>query len=322
MTLRLIRGDAVRQACPMGLAIDAVAGGFAALSAGRARVPLRSRMDLGNGALALIMPAGLGGGSYYVVKVVSVVPGNPGRGLPLITALVLLGDATTGATLAAIDGESLTALRTGAAGGVAARLLAPADARIAALFGAGAQARAQLLGLAAVRPIGEVRVVTRSPEHGEAFLRWAATHSELGRIRLLLRPPEAAVDGAAIVVTATSSPTPVFDGTRLGPGAHVTAVGAFTPDTRELDDATIRGATIFVDERSAAIAEAGELAGLRPEDVREIGAVITGRVPGRSSVQERTVFKSVGNAIQDLVVAAAIYDRARELGLGEEVPFP
>lgn len=306
----------------MALAIEAVAGGFVALSAGRATVPLRSRVDLGNGALALTMPAGLGGSPYYAVKLVTVVPGNPGRGLPLVTAIVLLSDAATGATLAVIDGEALTALRTGAAGGVAARSLAPPVAPVAALFGAGAQARAQLLALVAVRPIGEVRIVTRSPEHGQAFLRWAAARSELAGIRVLLRSSAVAIDGAAIVITATSSPTPVFDGTRLGPGTHVTAVGAFTPDTRELDEATIRGATVFVDERSAAIAEAGELAGLRAEDVREIGAVLAGRAPGRSTAEERTVFKSVGNAIQDLVVAAAIYDRSRELGLGEEVPFP
>lgn len=306
----------------MALAIAAVADGFVALSAGRAIVPLRSRLGLAEGAVGLTMPAGLDGSPYYAVKLVTVVPANPGRGRPLITAIVILSDAATGEALAVIDGESLTALRTGAAGGVAARALARPEATVMALFGAGVQAREQLLALAAVRPIALVRVVTRSPEHAAALLRWATGRPELSTVRLEARTAEAAVAGAEIVVTATSSRTPVFAGAQLEPGAHVTAVGAFTPDTRELDEATIRGATVFVDHRRAALAEAGELAGLRPDDVREIGEVLAGLRPGRTGAKERTVFKTVGNAIQDLVVASVIYDRARQLGLGEEVTFP
>ena len=303
----------------MTVAIDAVAAGFVALSAGRAAVPLRTRFQLDEGAVGLTMPATLQGSPYYVVKLVSVVPANPRRGRPLVAATVVLSDAATGELLALIDGESLTALRTGAAGGVAARLLAAPEARVVALFGAGAQARAQLLAVAAVRSVEEIRVVTRSPEHGAALLQWAAKRPELANARFSLQTADHAVPGAAIVITATSSPTPVFDGTLLGVGTHVTAVGAFTPNTRELDAAAMRGATVFVDQRDAALAEAGELVGSQASDVREIGAALAGHVPGRSDRDERTVFKSVGNAIQDLVVAAAIYDRARELGLGEEV---
>ena len=306
----------------MAVAIDAVADGFVALSSGRTTVPLRSRIGLADGAVALTMPAGRADAPYYAVKLVSVVPANPGRGRPLVSALVLLADAVTGETLAVIDGESLTALRTGAAGGVAARCLAPPAARVVALFGAGVQARAQLLALAAVRAIAVVGVVTRSPEHAGALIRWAAERPELSGVRLQAQTADAALAGAEIVVTATSSPTPVFAGTCLRPGVHITAVGAFTPDTRELDEVTMRGATVFVDHGPSALAEAGELARLGPKDVREIGDVIACRVPGRTSADERTVFKSVGNAIQDLVVATAVYDRARELGLGEEVTFP
>lgn len=306
----------------MALAIAAVADGFAALSAGRATVPLRSRVGLADGAVGLTMPAGLEGSPYYAVKLVTVVPANPGRGRPLIMSVLLLSDAATGEALALIDGESLTALRTGAAGGVAARALARPESTVVALFGAGVQAREQLLALAAVRPIALVRVVTRSPEHAAELLRWAIERPELAAVRLEARTAEAAVAGAEIVVTATSSPTPVFAGSALEPGVHVTAVGAFTPGTRELDAATIRGATVFVDHRHGALAEAGELAGLRPQDVREIGEVLAGLTPGRTGTKERTVFKSVGNAIQDLVVASAVYDRARQLGLGEEVTFP
>lgn len=322
MPLRLLDASQIQLACPMPAAIDAVARGFADLSVGRATVPLRGRLVLPDGVLALTMPAGSAGSSYYVVKLVTVVPANPGRGRPLIAALVVLTDAGTGETLALLDGEALTALRTGAAGGLAARLLALPAARTVALFGAGPQARAQLLALAAVRPIEEVRLVSRSPEHGTALLRWAAEQPALSGLRIAVAAPPAALRGAAIVVTATSSPVPVFDGAALDPGVHVTAVGAFSRETRELDEATMQGARVFVDERGAALAEAGEVQGLRPEDLHEIGAVVSGLVPGRTNAIERTVFKSVGNAIQDLVVASAIYDRARELGLGEEVVFP
>ncbi|MFN2521379.1 MAG: ornithine cyclodeaminase family protein, partial [Candidatus Limnocylindria bacterium] len=132
---------------------------------------------------------------------------------------------------------------------------------------------------------------------------------------------EDAVAGADVVVTATTSRVPVFEGRGLSPGAHVTAVGAFTPDTRELDAETMR-ATVFVDHRASALAEAGELRDVDPTRLWEIGDVAAGRVPGRSRPDERTVFKSVGNAIQDLVVAARVYEVARALGLGEDIAFP
>jgi len=124
------------------------------------------------------------------------------------------------------------------------------------------------------------------------------------------------------VVTATSSHAPVFQGAWLADGVHVTAVGSFTPDMRELDDETLRGARIVVDQRAAALAEAGELRGRRDDEIVELGEILAGRVPGRSNDHERTIFKSVGNAIQDLVVAARAYERARALGVGEEIAFP
>ncbi len=322
MPLRLLRASDVQAACAVHDAIAAVAEGFAALSSGRATVPLRTAVPLPEGAVVLTMPAAAEALSYFAVKVVSVTPANPGRGRPLIGATVLLGDAATGETVALLEGGALTALRTGAAGGLAAELLAKKDARVAALFGAGAQAREQLRALACVRRIEEVRVVTRDPGHAQAFIRWAAERAELGSVRMRSASADDAVAGADVVVTATTSGVPVFRGDTLGPGVHVTAVGAFTPDARELDPETMRGATIFVDQRASALAEAGELRGLGPADVREIGDVAAGRVPGRTDRDERTIFKSVGNAIQDLVVAAKVYDHARAMGLGEELPFP
>jgi len=322
MTVRLLRAADVLAACPMSDAIDAVASGFTALSTGQATVPVRLSVPLRDGAVALAMPAALSGASCYSVKVVTVAPSNAAAGRPIVIGTVLLGDALTGELLALLDGTALTALRTGAAGGVAARELSRAGASRAALFGGGAQARTQLLALATVRPIREVRVVTREPAHAAAFAGWAAREPALSGIAVRPATADTAVADADIVLTATTSRNPVFAGARLGDGVHVTAVGSFTPDARELDDDTIRGARLVVDERSAALAEAGELQGKRPDELVELGEIVAGRAAGRSDERQRTVFKSVGNAIQDLVVAARAFERARELGIGREVVFP
>lgn len=302
-------------------AIAAVEEGFAALSTGRATVPIRTSLPIAGDAIALSMPASIAGGRYWTVKLVTVAPGNTARGLPLIAATVLLGDAATGLPLALLDGTSLTALRTGAAGGVAAKHLARPDSRVVALFGAGAQARTQAEAVATVlgERLRELRVVARDPAHAE---RLAGEAKRTLGVEARASDAEGALRGASIVVTATSSASPVFDGATLGEGVHITAVGSFKPTMRELDDATLSGARIFVDQREAALHEAGELQGRAPDEIVEIGEVIAARAPGRRSASERTVFKSVGNAVQDLVVAARAYERARELGLGEETRWP
>ncbi|HEV2251473.1 MAG TPA: ornithine cyclodeaminase family protein [Candidatus Limnocylindria bacterium] len=322
MTVRLLRAADLEKVCPMSHAIDAVARGFAALSTGQATVPVRLSVPLRHDGVALTMPAALRDASCYSVKVVSVAPRNTLAGRPVVMATVLLGDAATGEILALIDGTALTALRTGAAGGVAARALSRAGATRVALFGAGAQARTQLLALAAVRPIAEVRLVARDPAHAAALRAWAAHERALASVAIQPARPHDAVTGADIVVTATSSPTPVFQGAWLGDGVHVTAVGSFTPRMRELDEETLRGARLVVDQRAAALAEAGELVGRRAEELVELGEIVAGRAPGRSNDRERTVFKSVGSAIQDLAVASIAYERAREAGIGEEIVFP
>ena len=322
MTVRLLRAADLAMVCPMADAIGAVAGGFAALSSGQATVPVRLSVPLRHDGVALTMPAALAGASCYSVKVVSVAPRNVLAGRPVVMATVLLGDAATGELLALMDGTALTALRTGAAGGVAARELSRSSASRVALFGAGAQARTQLLALAAVRSITEVRVVTRDPVHAAALRSWAVHERTLGGVAIHPATPRDAVVDADIVVTATSSRTPVFQGGWLADGVHVTAVGSFTPEMRELDDETLRGARLVVDQRAAALAEAGELRGRRDDELVELGEILSGRAPGRTADSQRTVFKSVGNAIQDLVVAAHAYERARALRVGEEIAFP
>ena len=304
----------------MADAIDAVGEGFIALSDGRAHVPVRIHIPIEAEGLVAAMPASLEGSPYYAVKVVGIAPAAPGAGLPLISATVLLGDAETGAPVALLEGTALTSLRTGAAGGLAARALAAPDAGIVAIFGAGAQARTQLSAVLEVRNIEDVRVTSRDPQHARDFVAWARSRHPDVRIRAA--DAGDAIDGAGIVIAATSSPTPVFDGRSLAPGAHVTGVGSHRPDMRELDADTMRGARVVVDQRAGALAEAGELAGLGEGDVVEIGEVLSGKAAGRTSRGERTVFKSVGNGIQDLVVAALAYERAKALGLGEDIRWP
>ena len=322
MTVRLLRAADVAVACSMADAISAVADGFVALSTGQATVPVRLSVPLRHDGVALTMPAALTGASCYSVKVVSVASRNALVGRPIVAATVLLGDAATGELLALIDGTALTALRTGAAGGVAARELSRSTAGRVALFGAGAQARTQLLALAAVRQITEVRVVTRDPAHAAALRTWAAHERTLGGVAIHPATPKDAIADADIVVTATTSRTPVFQGAWLAAGVHVTAIGSFTPEMCELDGDTLRGARLVVDQRAAALAEAGELRGRTGDEVVELGEILAGRAAGRTSETERTVFKSVGNAIQDLVVAARAYERSGELGIGEEIAFP
>lgn len=306
----------------MADATEAVAAGFVALSAGRATVPLRPSVPLSAAGVAFAMPVSLDGGRWFAVKVVSVAPVNAAAGRPVVSAAILLGDAESGELVALLEGGALTALRTGAAGGVAARALSRPSSAAVALFGGGAQARTQLVALVAVRPVREVRVVTRDPVNAATFCAWAATEPCLRDIRIQRANRREAVESADIVVTATSSPTPVFDGRWLGKGVHITAVGSYAPHMRELDDEALGGARLVVDQRDAALAECGELHGRSADELVEIGEILAGRVAGRSTAEERTVFKSVGNAIQDLVVATLAYERARAGGIGEEVAFP
>jgi ornithine cyclodeaminase/alanine dehydrogenase-like protein (mu-crystallin family) len=272
------------------------------------------------------MPAYSPDVAALAVKVVSVVPANAGRGLPTVPGVVLLIDVDDGRPVALIDGTYLTHMRTGAAIGLAADLLARADAESVALFGIGATAQTSLRATCAVRKIQEVRVVHPHAERFPAFA--AAMRDRLAGQPRLTRydSPQQAVQDASIVITATTSATPVFPGEALAPGAFVGALGAFRPTDRELDDETIRRSRVVVDLRAASLAEAGDLAipiasGLiAAGDIwAEIGEILAGTRPGRSSPDENFVFKSVGNASQDLALAARIYEQAQALGLGRDV---
>jgi len=328
MKLRILSGQDVRRAVTMAEAIQAVREAYVQLSAGQAVVPLRTPVEVDKrDAVTLFMPAYLATSDALGAKIVSVFPGNPARGLPLIHAVVIAVDAETGQPVALMDGTYLTALRTGAASGVATDLLARPDARVATIFGAGAQARTQLEAVCTVRTIEKVWVYDPVPGAAAAYAQeMRARGQPIPADVAAAESPAMAARRADVICTATTSSTPVFDDADLKAGVHVNGIGAYTPQMQEIPAATVGRAKIVVDARSASLAEAGDLIiplkrGLiRETDIHgEIGEVAAGRIPGRESDQEITFFKSVGVAVQDVAVAALILQRAVEQGLGIEV---
>jgi alanine dehydrogenase len=323
--IRILSREEVQRALPMSQAIMAVKDAFVQLSTGRADVPLRASLDVSrHNGVTLFMPAYLSDDDAMAMKIVSVFNDNPSKDLPLIHALVIVVDAETGAPEAVMDGTYLTALRTGAASGAATDALARQDARTAAVFGAGAQGHTQLEAVCAVRPIEEAwlydvdraRAETMAVQMNEAIA---------GSVRVAETPAEA-VRQADVICTATTSSTPVFDDADLQPGAHINAIGAYTPQMQEIPPETVLRAKVVIDHHEAALAEAGDLLIPIEEGVMtvehihaELGEVIAGTRAGREAAEEITLFKSVGVAVQDVAAADAVLKAARDAGLGTEV---
>jgi ornithine cyclodeaminase/alanine dehydrogenase-like protein (mu-crystallin family) len=317
MQIRILSASDVRAALPMPKAIEAMKRAFGQLSAGQATVPLRAQISTDKGT-TLFMPAYLHQTRDLGIKIVSVYGDNPNLGLPLVTATVLALDPQTGLCKALLDGNSLTAIRTGAGGGLAAELLARRDAKVVGLFGAGVQARAQLEAVLAVRDIEQVNLISRTQTSAEKLAAEIETWTKSPAVHLVSTPRHAVQD-ADIVIAATTSGTPLFDGNHLKPGTHITAVGAYTPETREIDTATVQRARIVVDSREACLAEAGDILIPNAPIDAEIGEIVNGDKPGRESADELTFFKSVGVAVQDAVAAAAVLAEAEVMGLGTVV---
>ena len=304
--MEFIDGPTLRQLVPMSALLDAVEDAFRAVSEGRDRSPLRSQVPIPGGTLVL-MPGVRIGGSGHSLKLVTVMPGNADRGLPTVQAVALWIDADSGEPRYVLDGPTLTAMRTGAASGVSARLLARPDASVLAVFGAGAQAEWQIRAVCAARPIREVRVYARRAEALARFVEAMAPQLE-ATVRPVASAAEA-LAGADVVCTATTATTPVFEAEFVEPGSHVSGVGAFQHSMIELPPALFsRAALVAVDSREAALAEAGDLvAALSSGELTDDGFVELGSVPaGWAATRPAdaiTVFKSVGLAIQDLAAA-------------------
>ncbi|MBA2775685.1 MAG: ornithine cyclodeaminase [Chloroflexia bacterium] len=318
----------VQTLASMPKAIELVKVAFAELSEGRALTPLRLSLAVNaESATSLVMAAYVPAAAALGVKVVSVFGRNADRGLPTIASLVTMIDDETGQPLAIMDGAYLTALRTGAVSGAATDLLAREDSKVVTVIGAGAQALTQAAAVCAVRPIERVIVTARSRASLDRFReRLSEDWPDLvNRLETSLDTP-AAVRDADIVCTATSSPTPVFEDADLQPGTHINGVGSFTPRMREIPSRTVARALVVVDQLEPALAEAGDLLiplreGLIRRDhiSRELGHLVTRKVGGRTSDDEITFFKSVGNAVQDVVVGRFVYDEAIRRQVGQSV---
>ncbi len=315
MTIRILSAADVREALPMSKAIAAMRHAYSQLSAGKAIAPPRQHITSDKG-VTLIMPAYLPENSEFGIKVVSVYDENPDINLPRITATVLVLDPVTGLPKAFMDGTSITAIRTGAGGGVAADLLARHNAKKVGLFGAGVQAKAQLQAVMNVRDITCVNLISRTQSSAQQLASEIATWDDAPEVNLTSSPQEVVKD-ADIVICATTSASPLFDGNDLKAGTHITAVGTFVPEKREVDTTTIRRADrIVVDSREACSEEAGELIIPNIEADAEIGEIVNGNKPGRQADDEITFFKSVGVAVQDAVAAAAVLKEAEKKDLG------
>ncbi|HEU0032637.1 MAG TPA: ornithine cyclodeaminase family protein [Kofleriaceae bacterium] len=293
--------------------IDAIAAGFIELSAGKTVVPPR---------VAAASPAGLllampGYASHRLAtKLVSYFPGNAERELPSHHALVAMFDAQTGAPTAVIDGTLITAMRTAAASAVAVRALARPDSRVLVVLGAGVQARAHLQAVPRVRSFDEIVIANRSRDAAKTLAdEFEATVADSF---------EAAVRRADVLCLCTNAPSPVIDRRWLRPGTHVSSVGWVRQGAGEVDADTVHGARIVVESRvafSPPPAGAPELQGLDPTAAVELGEVLAGMHPGRTSDDELTLYKSMGHAVEDIVTAALVYDRAVRAGVGIELPL-
>lgn len=325
----IFNADDVRRALPMDRAIDAMKRAFAAFSAGQATTPARIHLPVpSHHGITLVMPALVddGLGQALAVKVVSLFDENAARGLPRVQAAVLLLEAETGRPVALLEGAALTAIRTGAASGAATDLLARPESRTAAIFGAGVQARTQLEAVCTVRPIETVWVHDPLAAAVERFIADTAGQGPIpGDLRPAANPREA-VCQADVICTATTSRTPVFSDSDLKPGVHINAVGSYQPEVQEIPAETVVRAWLVVDSREAALAETGDLiqpmlrGWIGPEHIRaELGEIVAGHKPGRTSHDQITLFKAVGIAVQDAVAAAVVQENAARLGLGQQV---
>lgn len=321
MQLRILSADDVRQALPMAEAIEVMRGAFGQLSANQADVPLRTRLQTDSG-LILLMPAFLRQSRELGFKLVSIWGDNPAKGLPAVIALAAVIDPDTGQPQALLNGEALTAIRTGAGGGLAADLLARSDSRVVTVFGSGVQARAQLEAVYQVRQIREVRIVGRTPSSVEKFVADVSAWPN-APVVMVAGTRREAVRGADIIITATTSEKPVFDGRDLTPGTHVTGVGSYAPHMQEVDEVTVQYSKIVVDSLKSCLAEAGDLIIPLQKNIiskldihGELGAIVNGKIPGRESRDEITFFKSVGVAVQDAAAAAAVLRAAEAQNLG------
>ncbi|MGI8734501.1 MAG: ornithine cyclodeaminase family protein [Pyrinomonadaceae bacterium] len=326
-TLVLSHGEVV-DLLPIKECIPLMRDGLVALAAGKVHQPLRTivRPPDAKGVMGL-MPAYMSGDrAAFGLKAICVFPGNPIKGLDSHQGAVLLFSAETGELLAMMSASAITAIRTAAVSGVATDLLARADASNLAILGSGVQARSHLVAMSEVRLIKRCRIVSRHIEHAQKFAE--EMKPDFPFPLEAVETVEEALEGADLIVSATTAVEPIVRREWISAGAHLNLVGSSTPKTREVDSETMAAASLFVDRTESTINEAGDYifaareGVIGPNHVRaEVGEVLKGDKAGRTSLEEITCFKSLGLAIEDLFAAEHLYRKARELKVGTWVSF-
>lgn len=307
----------------MKSAVEEVKKGFLMVSKGGVESPVRTRFRMTDVRNVLLMPSLVRGSDAVSLKLVSVYP-DIGGGVPATRAVVFLLDGRDGALRCIMGGTSLTGVRTGAVSGLSCRYLARKDSSRLAMIGAGGQGFYQISGVASQLPIRQVAVF--DVDRGRQRLLVERCKKELGLEAVPADTVKEASSGADVVVTATTSKTPVLNLEDVGPGTHVVAIGAYTPEARELSSDLVSSSSVYVDSMEAAMEEAGDLliplreGRMKREDLKgEMADLVVGKVGGRQSDAERTIFKAVGLAFEDNAVGWMVYERALKAGVGGSV---
>jgi ornithine cyclodeaminase/alanine dehydrogenase-like protein (mu-crystallin family) len=328
MKLLLLNHDEVVKLLPMRECVALMREALVSLAEGRVYQPLRTivRPPEAAGVLGLMPSYASGARAAFGLKAICVFGGNPARGKDAHQGVVLLFSAETGELLAAVNASAVTAVRTAAVSGVATDVLARADAGELAVVGAGVQARSHVEAMSSVRVIRRCRVAGRSFERARRLAEELQPQYDFPVEAV--ETVEDALRGADLIVTATNSAEPVVRRDWLSAGGHINAVGSCTPHARELDTETLAASSLFVDSVESTLNEAGDyLLAARegvvgPEHIRaELGDVLRGVKPGRTSDDEVTLFKSLGLAAEDLAAAEYLYRKAKETGAGNWVEF-
>jgi len=327
MTKTLIVGhEDVKRLLPMAECIDVMDGLFGALARGDVVLPLRQIIPQPDrkGVFG-VMPAYLGSPRAIGGKFITIFNENQDTPYESHQGAVLLFECDNGRLLAIVDATTITCIRTAAASGAATRALARKDAHDLAILGSGSQASAHLAAMRAVREITKVRVWSRNPEHAQRFARAEGSGGQRVDVS---SSSEEAVSGADIICTTTAATSPVLKGEWVSPGAHINAIGASVPGYRELDSRAMAMSKLYTDRRESLFSEADDFrvplkeGAINEDHVKgEVGEVITGKVAGRSSRAEITLFKSQGLAVEDLAAAYHVYTKAEEKRLGTWVEF-
>jgi ornithine cyclodeaminase/alanine dehydrogenase-like protein (mu-crystallin family) len=328
MKVLILSHDEVVSLLPMAECIGVMEDALSALARGEFSQPLRTifKPTGVKGVLAMMPAFHAADTPMFGLKAICVFPGNAAIGIDAHQGGVLLFNGETGELMAIANASAITSIRTAAVSAVATRSLAVADASELAIIGAGVQARSHLEAIACVRSIKRARIAAPRFDRARQFVQ--EMQASFTFPIQAVETPQAAVRDADLIVTATTAREPVIKREWISPGAHINAIGTYSPAAREVDTATMSAAALFVDRRESALNEAGDYliaakeGAFGPEHIRaELGEVLIGAGPGRTSPDEITVFKSLGLAIEDLAAVAHIYQKAQRQNTGTWVEF-